>query len=114
MESITLTDARLTSSEVRQHRDTGQMLFREGEAPSGVYVLHSGEVELLFASRHGKVKPLRLVSSGQILGLSAVVMRRPYDCSAIARTQCEVGFIDRGQFQKLLDDSPSLWFGVLR
>jgi CRP-like cAMP-binding protein len=114
MKSITMTDARLTSSELRQHRDPGEMLFLEGQAPSGVYVLHSGEVELLFAARNGKAKPLRLVSSGQILGLSAVVMRRRHDCSAIARTPCEIGFIDRGEFLRLLEECPGLWLSVLR
>jgi CRP-like cAMP-binding protein len=114
MESTTLTDGRLISSEIRQHRAAGEMLFLEGEAPAGVYVLHTGQVELLFAARNGKVKPLRFVNSGQILGLSAVVMRRAHDCSAIARTRCDVGFIDSEELLQLLHDSPGLWLSVLK
>jgi CRP-like cAMP-binding protein len=109
-----LTEAPLVSSETRQRRDAGEMLFLEGETPAGVYILHSGEVELLFATRNGNAKPLRVATHGQILGLSSVVMRRPHDCSAIARTLCQVGFIGRDEFIKSLNDTPSIWLSVLR
>lgn len=104
----------LTPSETMQHRAAGEMLFLEGDAPAGVYVLHSGEVDLLFAARNGSVRALRLATPGQILGLSAVVMRERHDCSAIARVPCEVGFIAGDTFLRILDERPSVWCGVLR
>jgi len=90
------------------------MLLLEGETPAGVYILHSGEVDLLFAARNGNVKPLRVATPGQILGLSAVVMQGPNDCSAITRVPCEVGFIPRDEFLRVLEERPSVWFSVLR
>jgi CRP-like cAMP-binding protein len=99
---------------MREHRAAGEMLFLEGDTPAGVYVVHSGEVDLLFMNRDGNAKPLRVVTPGQILGLSSVVMRRPHDCSAIARTPCEVGFIARDEFLQSLHDTPSTWLSVLR
>lgn len=104
----------LASSETRQRRAAGEMLFLEGETPAGVYVLYSGEVDLLFTKRDGNARPLRIATPGQILGLSSVVMRRPHDCSAVARTACEVGFIGRDDFLGSLDDAPAAWFNVLR
>lgn len=99
---------------MREHRAAGEMLFLEGERPAGVYVLHSGEVDLLFMKRNGNAKPLRIVTPGQILGLSSVVMRRPHDCSAVARTPCEVGFIGRDELLQSLHDTPSIWLSILR
>jgi CRP-like cAMP-binding protein len=99
---------------MRARHAVGEMLFLEGETPAGVYVLHSGEVDLLFMNRDGNAKPLRVVSPGQILGLSSVVMQRPHDCSAIARTPCEVGFIARDEFLQSLHDTPAIWLSVLR
>jgi CRP-like cAMP-binding protein len=90
------------------------MLFLEGETPAGVYLLHGGKVDLLFAARNGNFKPLRVATPGQILGLSAVVMHRAHDCSAIASVPCEVGFIARDAFLRLLDERPAVWFSVLR
>jgi CRP-like cAMP-binding protein len=92
----------------------GETIFREGERPDGVYILQEGTVDLLFASRNGNVKPLRLAQAGQILGLSCVVTQRNHDCTAVARTRCELGFIERDAFLRMLDDSPAVWFSVLR
>ena len=92
----------------------GETLFREGDEPQGVYVLHSGSVQLLFASRNGSAKPLREAQPGQILGLSCVVTQRPHDCTATAAEPSEVAFIARDEFLRTLDDSPAVWFSVLR
>jgi len=79
-----------------------------------VYVLHSGSVQLLFASKNGNAKPLREAQPGQILGLSCVVTQRPHDCTATAAEPCEVAFIERDEFLRTLDVSPAVWFSVLR
>ena len=93
---------------------SGIPLFREAESPAGVYVLLSGEVDLVFASRAGVVKPLRIAAAGQILGLSCIVSGRPHDCSATTRTTAVTGFIPKSTFLKLLDENPPLWFSVLQ
>jgi CRP-like cAMP-binding protein len=92
----------------------GETLFRESEPPRGVYVLHSGTVNLLFSTKGGNAKPLREAQSGQILGLSSVVTQRPHDCTATAASTCEVAFIERDDFLRALDDAPAVWFSVLR
>ena len=92
----------------------GETLFREGEAPRGVYVLHSGLVSLLFHAKDGSAKPLREAQPGQMLGLSCIVTQRPHDCTATAAEPCEVAFIEREDFLRTLDDSPAVWFSVLR
>ena|ERR1043166_2555862 len=92
----------------------GIVLFRESEDPAGVYVLLSGDVDLVFASRAGVVKPLRIAGAGQILGLSCVVSGRPHDCSATTRTSAVTGFIPKSTFLELLDENPPLWFSVLQ
>ena len=97
-----------------EHRAAGETLFIEGEMPAGVYVLHAGDVELVFAPREGEPKPLRVVNPGRILGLSSVVMQHPHDCSAIARTECEVGFVEREEFLRSLEKTPAIWLSVLR
>jgi CRP-like cAMP-binding protein len=92
----------------------GTVLFREGEEPRGVFVMHEGIVDLLFSARNGNTKPLRIAEPGQILGLSCVVGARVHDCSATARTPCLAGFIERDVFLRALDENPAIWFNVLR
>ena len=109
-----LSEALLTSSATLQHRAVGEMLFMEGEAPAGVYVLRSGEVDLLFVTSDGTVKLLRMATAGRILGLGAVVMGGIHGCSAITRLACEVGFIARDEMLRLLEQCPEVWPYVLR
>jgi CRP-like cAMP-binding protein len=109
-----LRDSPLASSETLQHRGEGEMLFLEGEAPAGVYVIRSGEVSLLFGARNGTVKPLRVATPVQVLGVSAIVMGRTHDCSATARTSCEVGFIERDDFLRSMEDDSSFRLEVLQ
>lgn len=93
---------------------TGSILFREGEQPRGVYIVHSGEIDQLFSSRNGHAKPLLVAGPGQILGLSCVVSGKPHNCSATARTPSVTGFIDRDRFTSLLEEQPALWWSILQ
>jgi len=93
---------------------TGSVLFREGEQPRGVYIIHSGEIDQLFSSRSGHTKPLLVAGPGQILGLSCVVSGKAHNCSATARTPSVTGFIDRDRFTTLLAEQPALWWSVLQ
>jgi CRP-like cAMP-binding protein len=112
--SQTIIETTLAEHETLIPFAKGETLFREGEPPLGVYVLHSGTVHLLFAAKNGRAKPLREAQPGQILGLSCIVTQRVHDCTATAAEACKVAFIDRDDFLRALDESPTVWFSVLR
>jgi len=92
----------------------GRTLFYEGEDPRGVYLIHSGTIDLVFSAKDGRAKALRVARGGQIIGLSSVFSRRTHDYTATVRSTCEVGFVDAATFRRLLDNSPTIWFSVLR
>jgi CRP-like cAMP-binding protein len=71
-------------------------------------------LDLVFSSRTGEAKALRVAEPGQILGLSCVIANKPHDCSATAKNAATVGFIDKEEFQKLLEEQPGLWITVLQ
>lgn len=91
----------------------GVILYEEGEHPAGVYILHSGEIALLVDADTGWPR-LRVAGAGEILGLNAVVSRGRHLSSAVALTSCEVGFIGADEFRRLVNESPAIWFSVLR
>lgn len=111
-ESIIESD--LANSGTRLDFEPGDTLFREGDDALGVFIVHSGEVDLLFSPRDREPKALRVAHSGQILGISCVVTHRPHDCTATARTACTTSFVGREDFLRRLDDHPAVWFSVLR
>jgi CRP/FNR family cyclic AMP-dependent transcriptional regulator len=104
----------LSARETLQHRPAGTILFNEGDQPRGIYLIHSGTIDLLMRARNGDWKRMRTASAGDILGLESVVSIGPNDATARAITSCELGFIERESFLRVLDESPAIWFSVLR
>lgn len=92
-----------------QRMAANTVLFGEGEVPAGVFILHSGEVDLVH--EHAAT---RTAQAGEILGLSAVISGRTHLSTAVARTLVEVSFIESEEFRSLVDENPAIWFSVLR
>lgn len=126
--SVTLTDAIAGREELEQPPHSfadlftrpdlqrlaaNTVLFHEGEIPAGVYILHSGQVDLVHERTDGAERG-HTPRAGEILGLSAVISGRAHLSTAVAGTLCEVGFIGREEFRSLIDDNPAIWFRVLR
>ena len=109
----TLDDA-LTERETLQLQPAGTILFEEGDQPRGIYVVHSGSIDLLFQARTRELKPVRSAAVGELLGLDSVVSCRPHDHTARVVTACRLGFIDKESFTQMLDGNPELWLTVLR
>ena len=53
------------------------MLFVEGQAPRGIFVLCKGRVKLSICSTDGKTLILKIAEAGEVLGLSASVSGNP-------------------------------------
>lgn len=97
-----------------QRRGPGAVLFSEGDPPRGVYIIHSGAVDLVYAARNGMTKPLQFAGEGQIVGLSSVVSGRVHDATAIVRVPSELGWVEGQKLMDLLARDPSVWFDVLQ
>jgi CRP/FNR family transcriptional regulator len=108
-----ITEA-LSRLEIVEPWPAGRVLFREGEAPRGIYAVHTGRVDVIYSSSNGVTRPLRVAERGRILGLSANVSRRPHDYSATTRTACEIGFVPREELLQMLIEEPAVWLQVLQ
>jgi CRP-like cAMP-binding protein len=110
---MTLLTRALTECETLQGRSAGEWLFREGEEPQGIYLLHSGEVDLLYSAAKGDAKPLRVAQAPQVLGVTELISAKRHNCSAITRTSCLLGFVDKDRVLAMIEDNSATWFGVL-
>lgn len=79
------------------------MLFLEGQASRGVFMLCSGRAKLSFSSGNGK-SLMRVTEPGEILGLSAVISGRPYEVSAEMQNDGRVNFVPREMFLRFLHE----------
>ena len=80
----------------------GAVLFVEGQAPRGVYIICSGRVKLSTTSRDGKTLILRIAQAGEVLGLHATVSGKAYELTAETLQPCQLDFIKRDDFLKFL------------
>lgn len=88
--------------------ERGDVIFHEGAQPEGVFFVHVGAAALSHATL-----PARISGSGDVLALSSVTTGAPHEWTATALTDCEIGFVERNEFLRALDESPALWFSVL-
>ena len=91
----------------------GRMLFKQGEAPTGLYILKSGKASLVMRSENGVEVMHLTIGAGSILGVPAVVTKEPYTLSAMACADSEVDFVELGEFEDLMQAEPSLFPLVL-
>ncbi len=88
------------------HKSTlpaGAILFVEGQAPRGIFVVCSGKVNLSTTSREGKILILKTAQPGEALGLSASISGVGYETTAETATPCQLAFVERKRFLELLD-----------
>src|SRR5271167_1540546 len=80
----------------------GALLFVEGQAPRGIFVLCKGRVKLSISSSDGKTLILKMAEPGEVLGLSANVSGTAYELTAETVDECQVNFVKREDSQRLL------------
>ena len=86
----------------------GAVLFLENQDPRGVFVLCAGEVKLSISSSSGKTLIVRLATPGEILGLTAVLSGSAYEVTAETLHPCQVAFIRRDDFLRLVAKHPEI------
>jgi len=86
----------------------GATLFVEGEAPRGVFILCSGRAKLTTSSSEGKTLILRVAGPGEILGVSAAILGKPYEVSAETMEPSQVNFIRHADFLAILRAHPDV------
>lgn len=78
-----------------------RILFRQGELPTGIFILTKGAAILTMQS--GKLIAMRArAEAGSILGLPAVLGDAPYTLTARAVEGAEVDFLPKEEFHCLL------------
>lgn len=90
----------------------GAVLFVEGQAPRGTFVLCNGSVKLSISATNGKTIIVRIADAGEALGLGATISGKPYEMTAETIDPCQVNFVKREDFLRFLHDDVEACFKV--
>ena len=81
---------------------TGAVLFAEGQAPRGVFLVRRGRVKLSICGSDGRTLILRIVDPGCPLGVAAVISGREYEATAETQEPCEISFLRHSDFLRFM------------
>jgi CRP/FNR family transcriptional regulator, cyclic AMP receptor protein len=90
----------------------GAVLFLEGQAPRGIFVVCKGQVKLSLGDRTGKTLILKIVDPGEVLGLGATFSGNPYELTAETIRPCQIAFVKREDFLCFLKANSDACFRV--
>jgi CRP/FNR family transcriptional regulator, cyclic AMP receptor protein len=80
----------------------GALLFLEGQAPRGIFILCSGRAKLSTSSVDGKTIILRIAQPGEVLGLSAAISGKPYEVTVEILEAAQANFVSRESLLEFL------------
>jgi len=89
-----------------QHLEKGEMLFEEGDQGDVMYLIDSGEIEILKSSAQRQVL-LNVLNPGDVVGEMALLDESPRMAGARAGSPTTLLAISKATFDDLLDQSPS-------
>jgi CRP/FNR family cyclic AMP-dependent transcriptional regulator len=81
---------------------TGAVLFAEGQASRGIFVVRRGRVKLSICGSDGRTLILRIVEPGCPLGVAAVVSGRQYEATAETQEPSEISFLRQSDLLRLM------------
>lgn len=92
----------------------GESLFKEGDPPTEVFILHRGRVRLSLNGGGDDSLTLNLFEPGTVLGLGAIVTGHLHGTTAVTLWPSELDVITREDFLDFLDKHREAWLPISR
>jgi CRP/FNR family cyclic AMP-dependent transcriptional regulator len=89
------------------------VLFAEGRAVRGIYILCDGRARLSIGADNGKSMTLRIAGPGEVLGMGAALSSTPYEVTAEMLDDSQVAFVRRKDLVKFLRNHRSTCMQVV-
>src|SRR5579872_2636166 len=99
---------------VPRHYSAGEIIFNEGDACSGLYVIESGNVRIFKSSVAGREQVLAIEGAGSSIAELPVFDGGNYPASASAVSNTMMLFVSKQDFQALCLEHPRVALKVLR
>ncbi len=96
---------RLREASVTHLYKKGEMVFREGGIPAGIFYLVSGKVKKYKTTSRGSEQIFYVCGAGELLGYHAILSEEHYPDSAATIENSEITFIPRENFLRVLQSS---------
>ncbi|HWI50539.1 MAG TPA: Crp/Fnr family transcriptional regulator [Symbiobacteriaceae bacterium] len=92
----------------------GSVLFAQGEEPVAVFLVESGRIKWHKVSEDGNEQILQVAEPGQVVGLVALLDRKPYIAAATVVEDATVRVLNIADFDRMVLTHPELALTVMR
>lgn len=82
------------------------VIFWEGDPCCGFHIVKSGRVKIIRTSKDGKEQILKIAEPGEIIGMEVFYDEKEYTNTAAAMDECELCFVEKTAFFKILEEYP--------
>lgn len=98
----------LNAHQTEQIYKKGEIIFREGAYPAGIFYIISGKVKKYKLDKDGKEHIIYVANTEELLGYHAILSDDRYPDSAAAIEESRIAFIPKEDFLAALDQSSIL------
>ena len=95
----------LMSRKSEQVYKKGQVIFREGAYPSGIYYIANGKVKKYKVDLEGREQIIYVANTGELLGYHAILSADNYPDSAAVLEESTIAFIPKEDFLEAINQS---------
>ncbi|HTE33097.1 MAG TPA: Crp/Fnr family transcriptional regulator [Chryseolinea sp.] len=95
----------LTAHKSEQVYKKGEVVFREGAYPSGIFYIVDGKVKKYKADKDGKEQIIYVANTGELLGYHAILSEDRYPDSAAVLEESVIAFIPKEDFLDTIHQS---------
>lgn len=106
--------AMLTSHKMEQSFKKGEIIFREGAFPAGIFYIMNGKVKKYKTDKEGREQIIYVANTGELIGYHAILSQDRYPDSAAALEDSVISFIPREDFLRTLQQSSVLTNRLLK
>ena len=92
----------------------GDVIFREGSVPAGIFLIRSGKVKKYKVDNTAKEQIIYVANQGELIGYHAVLSEERYPDSAAAIEDSVISFIPKEDFTAVLRRSPAFMRRLLK
>jgi CRP-like cAMP-binding protein len=104
----------LTANKTEQVYKKGELIFREGGFPPGIFYIISGKVKKYKLDKDAREQIIYVANTGELLGYHAILSEGRYPDSAAALEESRIAFIPREDFLETLNQSKVLTRRLLK
>jgi CRP-like cAMP-binding protein len=104
----------LTASSVTHEYKKGEVIFREGGIPTGIFYLKSGKIKKYKTTSRGQEQIFYICRDGELLGYHALLSEEHYPDSAATIEESRITFIPKDKFLQVVNSSPILSYKLLK